>query len=137
MERAEGNLEGYEWLSPTRVRLALHVPPSEEIVIRFRDRDPGAPVRFLAAGDPELDLSALSAFLDVAAREQPDFVWILGDLVQEQEWLFDVHTRLFERAGVSEVLVATTYPKEAHDEDSSEPPQFRRILEPVSVLPCS
>lgn len=87
-------LDGHEWLSATSLLVRLNVPPDGTTTLELRDAHPERPFRFFVGSDPEGNFALLERFLADALRERPEFVFLLGDLVQEKAWLFDVYDRL-------------------------------------------
>ncbi len=121
------------WISPTTIAALCEVTAGRTVDFLLRDRHPGRPARFFVASDPELNFPVLDRLLERARRERPDFVWILGDLVQERGWMIEEYARCFEEAEVPVYAVPGNHDLVAN---RGEPPwegrlePFRRVFGP-------
>ncbi|MBI4614689.1 MAG: metallophosphoesterase [Planctomycetes bacterium] len=132
--RLDGPVSRQTWRSPTSLSAEVHLRKSSEVVLEVKDAHPDAPARFFVAGDPELNFVVLERFLADARRERPDFVAVLGDLVQERSWYFGYYEWLFAQAEVPVYVAIGNHdlvgdrrspPFEARKED------FRRVFGPT------
>ncbi len=123
-----------KWLSPTTFYCEVEIRPNASTTVEFRDAAPGEPVRFFATGDPELNWNVLDRFAAAARKERPAFVWIVGDLFQEQDWLGEAYLERFESAEVP-VYVAIGNHDLLHDRRrgpfEARKEYFRRLLGPT------
>ena len=122
------------WPTPTTFRARIDVAPNGSTAVEFRDLHPDQPARFFLGADPELNFDVLERFLARAREERPDFVWILGDLLQELDWIGDSYLRIFEQAEVP-VYVTIGNHDMVHDRRhgpfEARKENFRRLFGPT------